>query len=368
MKRLLIFHKAIAPYRIDFFNSLNETYEMRLCPFSNHMISQPFNHEKLARFFHFEPCYLKEKWNLGFVKVPKGIIHQIKAFIPDVVFVNEFSMASILVILYKRIFRKAFKIVSICDDSYNMIVDNNDFNWKHRLAREIITPLLDDLILIDPLVVEWYQSNFNKGIFFPIIRKDDVARKAYSSVIPQTEAVVNQFELNRFNVFLFVGRLVKLKNVITIIKAFLMLDQTKNVLVIVGDGPEREMLEGYSIEKNAHVIFAGRKEGNDLNVYYNIADCCILASYQEAFGAVVNEALLAGCWCLVSSRAGSRCLIEEGKNGFTFDPMDIKELGSKMKESVNYFICKHDALRENRMRYDYQDLFDQLTYKLNSLS
>ena len=366
-RRLLIFHKAIAPYRIDFFNSLNEVFEMRICPFSDHMTSQPFNHEKLSVDFQFEPFYLIKKWNLGFIKVPRGIFKQIKSFAPDLIFVNEFGLVTILVILYKIIFFKKYQVVSICDDSYNMIADNNDFKWKHRFARKVVTPLLNDLVLVDPQVVEWYQLHFKKGIFFPIIRNERIARDAYKAALPLTEGFIKQYEVDNLNVFLFVGRLVRLKNVDTILNAFINLDQTKNVLIIVGEGPERECLESLAQKINVHALFVGRKEGDNLNILYNIADCCILASLQEAFGAVTNEALLAGCWCLVSNRAGSKCLIEKGKNGFTFDPTDVDDLASFMKESTNHFICKNQGLRENRMKYKYDELFNQLIDRLDYL-
>lgn len=55
----------------------------------------------------------------------------------------------------------------------------------------------------------------------------------------------------------------------------------------------------------------------------------MLLSFQEAFGAVVNEALLAGCKCIVSEKAGSQCLVENDKNGYVVNPTDLENIAQK---------------------------------------
>lgn len=103
------------------------------------------------------------------------------------------------------------------------------------------------------------------------------------------------------------------------------------------------------------MIFTGRLEGLPLYAWYNVADCFVLPSTQEAFGAVTNEALVAGCKCLISELAGSQCLIENGKNGYTFDPHSKSDLTEKLK-MMNSHLTEHqlDALRPSEMLYDYE--------------
>ncbi|MBR2301561.1 MAG: glycosyltransferase family 4 protein, partial [Bacteroidaceae bacterium] len=167
-------------------------------------------------------------------------------------------------------------------------------------------------------------------------------------------------------VFLFVGRLVALKNIETIIRAFARLNQKENVFVIVGDGPERNNLEKAAHDLNANVLFTGRLEGDTLNIWYNIADIFILASYQEAFGAVTNEALLGGCYALVSNKAGSSCLIEEGINGYTFSPMNIDELANRMVDAC-MFTAEYNTngLKKNQMRISYSAYIENLIKTLS---
>lgn len=118
-------------------------------------------------------------------------------------------------------------------------------------------------------------------------------------------------------VLLFVGRLIDIKNLFFLLDAFALVVKRypKAILLFVGDGDQREALERHA-ERNGlanHVIFAGKKQGEDLYACYNIGQIFVLPSYYERFGAVVNEALLAGCYTLCSVVAGAACLIEPRK-------------------------------------------------------
>ena len=116
------------------------------------------------------------------------------------------------------------------------------------------------------------------------------------------------------------------------------------------------------------MLFTGRLEGDALNAWYNIASVFVLASYQEAFGAVTNEALLAGCYALISNKAGSSCLVENGVNGYTFSPMDVEELAQKM-DTVSSKITQQNSqivLKSNMMIASYdgkvKELIDYISY------
>lgn len=86
--------------------------------------------------------------------------------------------------------------------------------------------------------------------------------------------------------------------------------------------------------------FPGWLEGVRLAAWYNLADIFVLPSLVEPFGAVVNDALAAGCFCLVSGRCGSSCLIRQGWNGELFDPEDEERLASLLREA-----CRNRGVR-----------------------
>lgn len=366
-KKLLIFHPTIAPYRIDFFNDLYRAFDTRVCLQYWNLRDQTFDYEKIYAQFAFKPYYLKEVLKCGARSIWGGIWKHLDEFQPDVVLVSEYGISALMVLLHRFFKRKQYKVVSICDDSYNMLADKNEFSALHRMARRIVVPKLDDLVLVEPKAAAWYQQYYGKGFCFPIIKKEEIACADYARVMEQSVQLREMYELEDKKVFLFVGRLVDLKNVDTAIRAFSRLDQSKHAFVVVGDGPKREEWEALAREFNANVLFMGRLEGDVLNAWYNVADIFVLPSYLEPFGAVTNEALLAGCFVLVSNKAGSSCLVEEGVNGYTFSPMNVDDLSERMTEA-SAFTHEFDAnnMRQSRMSVSYDSYMRNLVEKLGN--
>lgn len=361
MKKLLIFHPTVAPYRIDFFNDLSKAFDTRVCLRFRNLRSQTFDYDKIAAQFAFAPIYQDSSIKGHSRKFYWGNLDE---FNPDVVIVEEFGLGAVYVLLHRFIKRRKYKVISICDDSYNMVAENNDFSKAHKFARKIVVPQLDGMILVEPKVTEWYKKHYGKGFCFPIIKPDDKARNEYERVLPLSNKVVEETGIKGKRVFLFVGRLVAIKNVDTVIRAFSRLNQEENVFVVVGDGPEREKLETLAIEQNANVLFTGRLEGDALNAWYNIASVFVLASYQEPFGAVTNEALLAGCYALISNKAGSSCLVENGVNGYVFTPWDMEDMTNKIEKLlVKTDVLNKVILRPNFMTLSYDEMkTDMLNY------
>ena len=213
MKKLLIFHSTIAPYRISFFNDLYKAFDTKICLRYKNLRSQQFDYERISSQFCFSPIYLKELFQWKGRTFNSGYWKVLNAFRPNVVFVEEFSIGAIFVLLHRFFTRGNYKIVSICDDSYNMVADNNDFSQFHKWSRKIIAPLIDEIILVEPKVQKWYQDKYQKGVWFPIIKPDNKAREEYTRTIDLSNQILKDKHLENKCVFLYVGRLVKIKNV-----------------------------------------------------------------------------------------------------------------------------------------------------------
>lgn len=127
--------------------------------------------------------------------------------------------------------------------------------------------------------------------------------------------------------FLYVGRLAEEKNVSGLLRSWLTYRQQGGTwpLVLCGDGPERRSLQAnaQACDFAADVHFPGLKTSQQLLPFYAHAGCFVLPSTREPWGLVVNEAMAAGLPVLVSDRCGcSVDLVQQGENGFTFDPQD----------------------------------------------
>ena len=104
-------------------------------------------------------------------------------------------------------------------------------------------------------------------------------------------------------------------------------------LVLLGDGPLKPNLcaQIAALKLQAHVHLPGFRQYRELPVYYAWAGAFVHASTVEPWGLVVNEAMAAGLPVLVSNRCGcAPDLVEEGRNGFSFDPGDVDELARLM--------------------------------------
>ena len=105
-------------------------------------------------------------------------------------------------------------------------------------------------------------------------------------------------------------------------------------LIIAGDGEERAHLEKTIRECGIsnHVHLVGAKGYEELPFYYAHAGAFIHASTTEQWGLVVNEAMASGLPVLVSNRCGcAKDLVQDGVNGWTFDPADEGRMADLMK-------------------------------------
>lgn len=109
-------------------------------------------------------------------------------------------------------------------------------------------------------------------------------------------------------------------------------------LVIIGDGELRPELEHLRSELALEdsVQMPGFKQYEELPEYYARAGAFIHASTVEQWGLVVNEAMASGLPVLVSNRCGCAAdLVQEGGNGWTFDPRSEEEMASLMLKVTN---------------------------------
>lgn len=330
MKRILVFHPIIAPYRIDFFNFLSRAGIFEICLKWKNLHDQTFDYAEIEKQFDFKPTYLEG----GFVIALYTIIKKLNKFKPDIVFVSECGFIAILVVLFCKLFNKSCKIISMIDDSYDMLVGNNQFSKKHAIAERFLIPQLDNVITIEPRVSSFFQQRYGKGVCFPIIVDENKARQRYERVLPISKIYVEQYKLSNKRILLFVGRLVELKNLQRVIPIVKNIEDPDLRFVIVGSGCYETELKT-AAKDDSRIIFAGRYEGDELYAWYNIAHYLILPSFREAFGAVTNEALLAGCRAIVSNRAGSSCLIKEDINGCLISPMDSQDIELNLRKCLS---------------------------------
>lgn len=151
---------------------------------------------------------------------------------------------------------------------------------------------------------------------------------------------------------IFVGRLIKHKNVDVLLKALRLLrdDGFKLTCIIIGDGPEKENLMRITrdLDLEDQVRFMGRvPSDDDVYRYMKSSDIFVFPSSREGAGLVTLEANAAGLPVITTNHKlnASRELIN-GKNGVLFDlnPEDLKE-------KVLLMMNKHEKLKEECIKF-----------------
>lgn len=139
--------------------------------------------------------------------------------------------------------------------------------------------------------------------------------------------------------FLAVNRFVEKKNLPLLLRAYALYKKKAGKdawdLVLLGDGSLRPTLLSIRKELNLEesVLMPGFKQYDELPKYYGLAQAFVHCSTREQWGLVVNEVMASGLPVLVSERCG--CvpdLVQNGENGFTFNPYNAEELATRMVE------------------------------------
>jgi glycosyltransferase involved in cell wall biosynthesis len=137
-------------------------------------------------------------------------------------------------------------------------------------------------------------------------------------------------------VILFVGALVKTKNVDKLIRVFNYVQKRIDTsLVIVGEGPEKSNLMKIVKELNLtnKVFFEGFVKDEDLPYYYSSCDIFASCSIIEGFGLIFLEAMASGKPVVAFNIASIPEVV--GNGGIIVKNFDLKEMVEKIIEILS---------------------------------
>jgi glycosyltransferase involved in cell wall biosynthesis len=136
-----------------------------------------------------------------------------------------------------------------------------------------------------------------------------------------------------------IARLVPIKNIDNLLRAWQLIERqnTGYRLVIVGNGPQEAYLKQLSVDLSIKTVeFIDAVDNKALPAYFKRSDAFILPSLSETWGLVVNEAMAAGLPVLLSGRINAaHDLLQEGINGFGFDPVDVNAIYNAILKYIN---------------------------------
>ena len=129
--------------------------------------------------------------------------------------------------------------------------------------------------------------------------------------------------LNGEKILLYVGRIEPLKGLELLVETAAQMDSDESVRVVVVGADangDREMDRVKRLAKERdledQIDFVGQVDHNELPLYYNAADVCVVPSYYESFGLVALESMACGTPVVATRVGGLSTIIHHGRTGY----------------------------------------------------
>ncbi|WP_440676611.1 glycosyltransferase [Candidatus Pelagibacter sp. HIMB1593] len=192
--------------------------------------------------------------------------------------------------------------------------------WKRKI---------NGILAIGSGAAEWYKDRGfdNKKIFpFAYFLNEEILKTKSSSTI------------NRKFKFIFVGQAIKRKNIDLLLDALSLLkekEKEKIELEIIGNGPLKKNLINKCNKKLPKIVtWIHKIPISQVPKKIADADCLVLPSYFDGWGAVVSESLMVGTPVICSDKCGSSTIVKASKFGYIFKSNNRKDLLLKLKKTI----------------------------------
>ncbi|HKK88031.1 MAG TPA: N-acetyl-alpha-D-glucosaminyl L-malate synthase BshA [Saprospiraceae bacterium] len=152
----------------------------------------------------------------------------------------------------------------------------------------------------------------------------------------------------------------KVKRISDILDVFQKVrEQIPVKLLLVGDGPERQLYERRCREFGfaSDVFFLGKQQA--VEELLSIADLFIMASEKESFGLAALEALACGVPLITTNAGGLKEVNKHGQTGFLSDVGDVDDMAHNALELLNH-PDKLEQFRENALAYANEFSIDKI--------
>lgn len=127
--------------------------------------------------------------------------------------------------------------------------------------------------------------------------------------------------------FLFVGQLIERKRVALLLQALGKLHSKQYVLQIIGSGPLEDQLQKLAASLLPHQVeWLGKLSMDAVRQQMAEANCLVLPSRHDGWGAVVSEALMVGTPAICSDTCGAAEVVRASGEGGVFPSGDQQAL------------------------------------------
>ncbi|WP_424236925.1 glycosyltransferase family 4 protein [Bhargavaea ginsengi] len=219
----------------------------------------------------------------------------------------------------------------------------------------------------------------NTGQIIHLSNGVNIWDKFYPKLIDEDDITETRKQIGLDNdafVFLFIGRLVREKGILELIKAFNELQKHKSnaVLLLVGDvNPserDQELIEKLpTLLSSSNVFHLGFR--TDIPKLLSIANVFVLPSHREGLPRSIIEAMAMEKAIIASNIRGCREEVFPNQNGILFEKENTQELRNAMEELIeNPLKTKQFGLKSREIaekRFDEKKVLDKQINLFNKL-
>lgn len=339
MKKIAFFLPVLADYRKDFFFKLTEKFEKNaelmifygsnsgmkkeIINLKPNIFSSKGFQSVLLNFFGFRLIWIKKMINETLKYSPDAFVF---LFNPGVI---NFSLIIFFCILtqkkwyiwscgferkdlsrLQKIFRKLF---------LNLFYKNATgiFTYGYKFAEILVNSGINK----EKIIIAQNTINIEEIVSKPKLNKNEA------------RSIIN-FK-NSADIFMYVGAIIKSKNLDVAIKVFSeLIKENMNIFfIIIGNGPQFEILENIigASNNNKNIILLPAKYGEELLPYFCAADVFVSPGTG---GLAINEAMAYSLPIIATQGDGTILdLVIEGENGFLLD-----DNLNNLKEKINNWL------------------------------
>lgn len=263
----------------------------------------------------------------------KDLIRVVRETKPDVI-VSDGYLKWTYASLWIRLFNfKGIRHVMCYERTFHT---ERNAGWLRTAYRKIAGKYIDAIDCNGTLSTDYVQNGlrYRKPITTGHMAADT------SGIVKQINNT-SDYDVNRIKLvnnikgltFIYVGRLIPLKGLMELLRAWKTAELNDATLMLVGDGPQRGEIEKFIADNSLSdsVKLTGAVDYDNLGPYYKAADCFIIPTLEDNWSLVVPEAMAAGLPIACSIYNGCHPELVHPKNGWTFDPFNIENTVETLK-------------------------------------
>lgn len=343
-RNLTIFSHHPAPYRDYFFNHLKDYFgNFNVVYYYDHAIT----HKEWDKqtIFNYNVDFLE---NDKILKIPilgdlhLGVFRYL--FKKNTLFVIPGYIPSTSLIILVLLFTLRIPYIYSADTT----LTSEDIK-KKSIRTSVISTFVkkSKAIWVPGLASERYHQKISLGkvpILKGVYLLDSESLYIKTSPTKLLEHLINSKKMT----FLFIGKLIPSRNIVTLCNAFNKLSSIYNSrLIIVGDGPDQEEVEKL-IAQNIDIILVDKLPFEQIHFLYSIADCYIHPG-SEPYSLAVQEAFYFNLPIIASYKVGAtHDLLVDEINGFLLNNTEEQDLYMAMLKMILHPLDDKLLKKENK--------------------